>query len=285
MKPRVAPYLFVAPFFLAFGAFWLVPIGASFWYSLTEWRGITPPAFVGARNYAMLANSPRFHAALINTLVMASAYVILANAAALSLALLLDTAWMRAKRFFRTAFFLPMSISVVVGAVVFQLVYAGEIGLIAKLVAQLGFRGPAWLQEEGWATAAIVLMRVWRTAGYYAVIYLAALQAVPPELREAARIDGAGPFGVFRHAVLPAIRPVMLFCVVIATISGLEMFDEVSVLTQGGPADSTLTVALYLYQQGFQFLELGHAAAASYVLTLLVVVISVIQKRLLARED
>jgi ABC-type sugar transport system permease subunit len=217
--------------------------------------------------------------------VLAAAYVLFANAAALGLALLLDAGWMRLKRLFRTMFFLPMTISIVVGAVIFQLIYAGEIGLVAKALNAVGLRGPSWLQEEGWAGAAIVIMRVWRTAGYYAVIYLAGLQAVPAELKEAARIDGAGAWGVFRHAVLPALRPVLLFCVVVSTISGLEMFDEVMVLTQGGPADSTLTVAVYLYQQGFQFLQLGHAAAASYVLTLLVVIISVAQKRLIARED
>lgn len=285
MRSRLAPYLFIAPFFLAFASFWIVPVGASLYYSLTEWRGITPPRFIGLGNYTRLAESPRFHAALLNTFGMAAAYVVLANGCALGLALLLDSAWMRMKRLLRSGFFMPMTVSIVVSAVIFQLVYAGEIGLIAKALAPFGIRGPAWLQEVGWAAAAIVLMRVWRTTGYYAVIYLAGLQTVPSDLREAARIDGAGAFAVFRHVVLPAIRPVMLFCVVVSTISGLEMFDEVMVMTQGGPADSTLTVAVYLYQQGFQFLELGHAAAASYVLTLLVVLVSIIQKRVLARDE
>lgn len=281
---RLTPYLFLAPFFAVFALFWVVPVFASLGYSLTEWRGIMPPRFIGLGNYAELWRSPRFHTALGNTLVLALSYVVLANLAALSLALLLDAGWMRLKQLFRTAFFLPMTISIVVSAVIFQLVYAGEIGLIAKALDLVGLDGPVWLQEPGWATAAIIVMRVWRTMGYYAIIYLAGLQTVPAELREAARIDGATPLQVIRHVVLPTIRPVILFCVVISTISGLEMFDEVMILTQGGPADSTLTVAVYLYQQGFQFLQLGHAAAASYVLTCIIVLISVVQKLTIGRD-
>ena len=281
---RLTPYLFLAPFFAVFALFWVVPVFASFGYSLTEWRGIMPPRFIGLGNYAELWRSPRFHTALGNTLVLALSYVVLANVAALSLALLLDAGWMRLKQLFRTAFFLPMTISIVVSAVIFQLVYAGDIGLIAKALELIGIEGPVWLQEPGWATAAIIIMRVWRTMGYYAIIYLAGLQTVPSDLREAARIDGASPFQIIRHVVLPTIRPVILFCVVISTISGLEMFDEVMILTQGGPADTTLTVAVYLYQQGFQFLQLGHAAAASYVLTCIIVLISIIQKLTIGRD-
>lgn len=281
---HLTPYLFLAPFFAIFALFWVVPVLASFGYSLTEWRGIMPPRFIGLGNYAELWRSPRFHTALGNTLVLALCYVVLANIAALSLALLLDAGWMRLKQLFRTAFFLPMTISIVVSAVIFQLVYAGDIGLIAKALELIGIEGPVWLQEPGWATAAIIIMRVWRTMGYYAIIYLAGLQTVPSDLREAARIDGASPFQIIRHVVLPTIRPVILFCVVISTISGLEMFDEVMILTQGGPADTTLTVAVYLYQQGFQFLQLGHAAAASYVLTCIIVLISIIQKLTIGRD-
>lgn len=281
---RLTPYLFLAPFFAVFALFWVVPVFASFGYSLTEWRGITPPRFIGLGNYAELWRSPRFHTALGNTLVLALSYVVLANIAALSLALLLDAGWMRLKQLFRTAFFLPMTISIVVSAVIFQLVYAGDIGLIAKALDLVGIEGPVWLQEPGWATAAIIIMRVWRTMGYYAIIYLAGLQTVPSDLREAARIDGAKPWQIIRWVVLPTIRPVILFCVVISTISGLEIFDEVMILTQGGPADSTLTVAVYLYQQGFQFLQLGHAAAASYVLTCIIVLISVVQKLTIGRD-
>ncbi|HMR33028.1 MAG TPA: sugar ABC transporter permease [Geminicoccaceae bacterium] len=281
---RLTPYLFLAPFFAVFALFWLVPVLASFGYSLTEWRGIMPPRFIGLGNYAELWRSPRFHTALANTLVLALSYVVLANIAALSLALLLDAGWMRLKQLFRTAFFLPMTISIVVSAVIFQLVYAGDIGLVAKALDLVGIEGPVWLQQPGWATAAIIIMRVWRTMGYYAIIYLAGLQTVPSDLREAARIDGATPVQIIRHVVLPTIRPVILFCVVISTISGLEMFDEVMILTQGGPADTTLTVAVYLYQQGFQFLQLGHAAAASYVLTCLIVLISILQKLTIGRD-
>jgi ABC-type sugar transport system permease subunit len=280
----LVPYFFIMPFFIVFGLFWIFPIVASIFYSMTEWRGITPPVFIGMANYVSLLNSPRFHQALGNTLVLAFFYVLAANLLALALALLLNAGWMRMRQLFRTAFFLPMTISIVVSAVIFQLIYAGEIGLIAKALSVFGLRGPVWLQEEGWATAAIVMLRVWRTLGYYTLIYLAGLQTVSSELREAAIIDGARPWQVTWYITLPSIRPVILFCVVISTISGLEMFDEIMILTQGGPADSTLTVAVYLYQQGFQFLQLGHAAAASYVLTCIVIFIAILQRLTIGRD-
>lgn len=284
MKHRVAPYLFLAPFFLLFGVFWVGPIVASFGYSFTAWRGITPPVFVGLDNYRALWADPRFHRALLNTLLFAAIYVTIANVAALSLAMLLNAAWLKLRRLFRTAFFLPMTISMVVSAVIFQMIYAGDIGLIAKAAALLGFRTPSWLVHEHLAIWAIILMRVWRTLGYYTIIYLAGLQTVPADLQEAARIDGATRWQIFRYVTLPTIRPVMLVCVVISTISALEMFDEPMILTQGGPADATFTVAMYLYQQGFQFLQLGQAAAASYVLTLIILVISILQRLTIGRE-
>lgn len=284
MKLRVAPYLFIAPFFLLFGIFWVGPIIASFGYSFTSWRGITPPVFIGLDNYRALWADPRFHRALGNTLLFAAIYVTLANVAALSLAMLLNAGWLRLRQLFRTAFFLPMTISMVVSAVIFQMIYAGDVGLIAKAAAVFGFKTPSWLVHEYLAIWAIIIMRIWRTLGYYTIIYLAGLQTVPADLQEAARIDGATRWQNFRYVTLPTIRPVMLVCVVISTISALEMFDEPMILTQGGPADATFTVAMYLYQQGFQFLQLGQAAAASYVLTLVILVISIAQRFTIGRE-
>lgn len=277
-RRQAIPYLFLAPFFVLFGFFWAGPIVASFFYSFTEWRGITPPNFVGLRNYEALLHDERFAIALRNTLWMAALYVALANIAALSLALVLDAGWMRLRQFFRTAFFLPMTISIVVSAVIFQLIYAGDVGFIAKLAGLFGLQTPAFLRDPSTAPYAIVFMRVWRTSGYYAIIYLAGLQAVSRELKEAARLDGATEWQVMRFVILPALKPITLFCVVLATISGLEMFDEPMILTQGGPGDATLTAVMFVYQQGFQFLQLGYAAAASYVLTLIVVVIALAQR-------
>ena len=271
-------YLLILPFFGVFALFWAGPIVASFLYSFTEWRGIMPPSPVGLRNYENLLADERFFTALGNTLWMAGLYVAIANGAALALALALDSGAVRLRQFFRTAFFLPMTLSMVVAAVIFQLVYAGDIGLLAKLLRPLGLEIPALLRDPSTAPYAIVAMRVWRTTGYYAIIYLAGLQAISPELKEAARLDGASELRVVRHVVLPGLKPVALFCIVLSTVSGLEMFDEPMILTQGGPGDSTLTVVMFVYQQGFQFLQLGYAAAASYALTVLIVVVSLVQR-------
>ena len=152
------------------------------------------------------------------------------------------------------------------------------IEVLAKLLRPFGLEIPALLRDPSTAPYAIVAMRVWRTTGYYAIIYLAGLQAISPELKEAARLDGASELRVVRHVVLPGLKPVALFCIVLSTVSGLEMFDEPMILTQGGPGDSTLTVVMFVYQQGFQFLQLGYAAAASYALTVLIVVVSLVQR-------
>lgn len=284
LGPGLTPYLFLAPFFLTFAAFWLGPIVASLGYSFTDWRGFTSVRFIGLANYQKLFADPRFWVALKNTAFYGVAYVTILNVGALALALAFDSAWLKARNALKIGFFLPVTISLVVAAVVFEMIFAKGVGLLNIVQGALGLGSIDWLGDPRFAIWAIIILRVWRALGYYAVIYFAGLQAIPADVKEAARLDGCSPWQVVRYVTLPLLKPVILFGVVMSTIWALELFDEPWVLTRGGPADSTLTIVIYLYQAGFQYVELGYAAAVSYVLTLMIVGIAMVQKLIAGRE-
>lgn len=284
LRRGLTPYLFLAPFFLTFIAFWLGPIIASLLYSFTDWRGFASPRFIGLGNYSKLFADPRFWVALKNTLFYGFAYVTILNVSALALALCLDSAWLRFKNGIKVGFFLPVTISLVVAAVIFEMIFAKGVGLLNIVQKGLGLGEIDWLGDPRFSIWAIIILRVWRALGYYAVIYFAGLQGIPGDVKEAARLDGCSPWQVTRHVTLPLLKPVILFGVIMSTIWALELFDEPWVLTKGGPADSTLTIVIYLYQAGFQYVELGYAAAVSYVLTLMIVAIAIVQKLLSGRE-
>ncbi|WP_293797921.1 carbohydrate ABC transporter permease [uncultured Bosea sp.] len=284
LRRGLTPYLFLAPFFLTFIAFWLGPIIASLIYSFTDWRGFASPRFIGLGNYSKLFSDPRFWVALKNTLFYGFAYVTILNVSALALALCLDSAWLRFKNAVKVGFFLPVTISLVVAAVIFEMIFAKGVGLLNIVQKGLGLGEIDWLGDPRFSIWAIIILRVWRALGYYAVIYFAGLQGIPEDVKEAARLDGCSPWQVTRYVTLPLLKPVILFSVIMSTIWALELFDEPWVLTKGGPADSTLTIVIYLYQAGFQYVELGYAAAVSYVLTLMIVAIAIVQKLLSGRE-
>ncbi|WID95127.1 sugar ABC transporter permease [Bosea vestrisii] len=284
LRRGLTPYLFLAPFFLTFIAFWLGPIIASLIYSFTDWRGFASPRFIGFANYTKLFADPRFWVALKNTLFYGVVYVTILNLSALALALCLDSLWLRFKNAVKVGFFLPVTISLVVAAVIFEMIFAKGVGLLNIVQKGLGLGEIDWLGDPRFSIWAIIILRVWRALGYYAVIYFAGLQGIPGDVKEAARLDGCSPWQVTRHVTLPLLKPVILFGVIMSTIWALELFDEPWVLTKGGPADSTLTIVIYLYQAGFQYVELGYAAAVSYVLTLMIVAIAIVQKLLSGRE-
>jgi ABC-type sugar transport system permease subunit len=284
LRRGLTPYLFLAPFFLTFIAFWLGPIIASLGYSFTDWRGFATPRFIGFANYTKLFADPRFWVAVKNTLFYGVVYVTILNLSALALALCLDSLWLRFKNAVKVGFFLPVTISLVVAAVIFEMIFAKGVGLLNIVQKGLGLIEIDWLGDPRFAIWAIIILRVWRALGYYAVIYFAGLQGIPGDVKEAARLDGCSPWQVTRYVTLPLLKPVILFGVIMSTIWALELFDEPWVLTKGGPADSTLTIVIYLYQAGFQYVELGYAAAVSYVLTLMIVGIAIVQKLLSGRE-
>lgn len=282
LKRRLIPYLFILPFFAFFTAFWLAPIVSSFAYSFTNWGITATPAFVGIRNYAQLFSDPRFHVALRNTGLFVVAYNIIMLGLALFIALLCDRVIGVVGRIFRTIYLFPVTLSLVSVALIFDFFLAKDVGLLNAIIRKLNLgAGIDWLGSTSFALWSIILMRVWRATGYYAVIIFAGLQSIPKELYEAARIDGANERQVVLRIVLPLLKPVLFFALAMSTIWSFKVFDEPWVLTGGGPARATLTLGIYIYQEGLLYMKLGYAAAASCITTVMVIAVSILQGKLM----
>ncbi len=286
LRRRCTPYLFIAPFFVMFVVFWAGPIVTSIGISLTNWNGVQMPRFVGLANYTKLFNSSEFYIAVRNTLVAALVYDALMVALAIGVAMLLDWKHLPFRRFFRACYFVPVTMSLAVVALVFQLIYAREGGLLNQLIQSAGLPYKVdWLGDTGIALWSIVALRVWRATGYYAIIVLAGLQNIPKEMYEAAAVDGATSWQCFRRITLPLLKPVVAFVVITSSVWALQLFDEPWILTKGGPVNATLTMVIYLYQQSFQYGELGFGASVAYVLTMIIAAFSFLQLKLFSSES
>jgi multiple sugar transport system permease protein len=289
-RPRKpwAPYLFISPFYLLYVLFMLVPVGVSLWLSLTEWVGLGTPHWVGLRNYRLLLTDISFHRALGNTAV----FVLVAVCAVVPLALLiaqaLNARGLRVRDLWRTAYFVPIVVSPILVALIFGLVFDRQFGLMnAVLRALFGTGGVDWLGDPDLAKVSIALVMLWRWTGYLTVFFLAGLQNVPRELYEAAAIDGAGHLRTFTTVTLPALKPVTAFVVVTSFIGAAQIFEEPYLLTGGGPAESTLSVTMFIYRAAFQRQQFGYAAAAGVVLFVVVFAVTKGLSRVLGvgRED
>lgn len=285
-RHRWEPYLFISPFFILFAIFVAFPLVASIWISLFDTIGLKSRIFVGAGNYVDLAHDPLFRKSLWNTLYLTVGTLILQLPLALLLAVVLNSAAIRGKVFFRFAFFSPVLVAGVFIAIIFGLVFNHEYGMLNTVLASLGVdtTNLKWLQREELVIPALILTGVWRWSGYNMIYFLAGLQAIRQELYEAAALDGAGPWQSFVHVTLPGLRPVTLFVLVMSILGSLQIFDLPYILLRGaGPNDSGLTTVMYLYRMGFQYSRLGYAAAIGWVLFAIIFVISVGQMRAMGR--
>ncbi|GAA3902000.1 carbohydrate ABC transporter permease [Streptomyces sp. NPDC003631] len=279
-------WLFSAPFLVLFGVFMLFPIVATLLMSFTDFgaRNVTHPGdanFIGVDNYTQLFQDDTFLTALFNTAYFVVVGVPLTIVLGLLVALLLNNGIDRARTFFRIGFYAPVVTTIVAVAVVWRFVLDPSDGLIAGLCSVLGVHTPDLLGSRTWAMPALIAMAVWRNMGTVMVLFIAGLQAIPTEVREAARLDGAGAFQELRRITVPLLRPTLLYATVITTIGYLNVFEEPFVMTQGGPTNATLTVSLNMYQQGFNFFHMGYASAMAYVLFVVIMGITVLQLRLM----
>lgn len=281
-------WLFATPFMVLFVVFMAGPIVASLAMSFTDLttRDLQTPFnvdFVGLENYIGLFQDPRFVRSLLNTMAFVLVGVPLTMVLALLVALALDKGITKFRSVFRVGYYAPVVTSIVAIAIVWRFILQPD-GLLNGFLAVFGIEGPNWLESTTWAMPSLIAMAVWRNIGTLMVIFLAGLQTVPREHHEAAMVDGAGVFQRFRWITVPALRPTLLFAAVITGIGFLQFFEEPFVMTQGGPLDATLSTAMYTYGQ-FGFGNYAYASAASYVLFLAIVVLSLIQFRLLGRKD
>jgi multiple sugar transport system permease protein len=220
-----------------------------------------------------------------NTAYFVIAGVPLTLLAGLLAALGLNRAVMRFRAVFRVGYYLPVVTSIVAIAVIWRYLLHPDLGLVNVLLSAVGIDGPNWLANPALAMPAIIVMAVWRNMGFVMVLFLAGLQTVPSQLYEAARIDGATAWTEFRYVTLPLLRPTTLFAAVITSIGYLNLFEEPFVMTAGGPLDRTLSVNMYLYQQGFNFFHLGYASAIAYILFVAIAVLAAVQFRFLRPQD
>ena len=283
-------WAFALPFVVVFAVFLALPILASFLLSFTAFgignlRDWFSAEFVGLDNFSRLLDDETFHKAARNTLVFVLFGVPLTLALGLLAALGLNRALGRLQGLFRVGYYLPVVTSIVAIAVIWRYLLHPDFGLINAALGRVGVDGPNWLGQQSTALASIIALGVCRNFGFDMVIFLAALQGINPVLYEAARVDGATAWQIFWKVTLPLLRPAILFLAVITSSGYLQLFEEPFVMTGGGPLNSTLSVSMYVYQQGFSFLNLGYASAVAYALFIAIVVLAIIQFRLLRSED
>ena len=279
-----AAWLFLAPALTMIAVFFFLPVLAALALSFTDFDiyalgDLHRLRFVGLGNYARLLQDPLFWKALGNTFYFVLVGGPLSIVVSLAAALLVNSGLLRFRVFFRGVFFLPVVTTLVAVAVVWRYLYQPGGGLIDYGLGLLGIRPIDWLGDPRWAMPAIILMAVWKNFGYNMVIFVAALQSIPRELYEAARIDGADRRHQFLHVTLPMLRPTFLFVSIITLIGYFQLFAEPYVMTQGGPDNATLSIVLLMYQEGFRWWNMGYASAVAFVLFLIILAATLVQMR------
>jgi multiple sugar transport system permease protein len=289
LSRRRAAWWFAAPALLVIGVFFFLPVLAALLMSLTDFdiyalADLGNLRFVGLRNYVRLLETPLFWQALGNTLYFVVVGVPLSIGASLGTALLLNSRLARCKGFFRTALFAPVVTTLVAVAVIWRYLFNTRYGFLNFALGHFGIDPIDWLGDPHWAMPAIIVFAVWKNFGYNMIILLAGLQAIPEELYEAARIDGATFTKQFFHVTLPMLSP-MLVMVSILTVAGyFQLFAEPYVMTQGGPLQSTVSVLYFMYEEGFKWWNLGSASAVAFMLFLFVFGVTAVQLRMARRS-
>ncbi|GAA0625016.1 ABC transporter permease subunit [Kribbella sandramycini] len=272
----VAFWLFISPWLIGFAIFTVGPMASSIYVSLTSWDLITPPKYVGIANYTEAFQDPRVGQALKVTLLYGVISVPLQTALAFVVALLLNTE-LPGMRLFRTIWYLPSLVSGVAQMVLFLWVFNPQYGLANDVLGKLGIEGPGWFNDASWALPTVILMSLW-TVGGAMVIYLAGLKDVPPNLYEAAAIDGAGRLRMFWHVTLPQMSPIILFNALTGIIGSLQIFTQ-GFVTNGGPKDSLLFFVYYLYDNAFQNFRMGYASALAWILFVVILALTAVTFR------
>lgn len=258
---------FVSPWLIGFTVFTLYPVIASFYFSFTDYNVVSAPRWIGLRNYVDLWNDPLFAKSLYNTLYLAAIGIPTSLFLSLVIAMLLNRK-MRFQGVFRTIYFVPSVVPAVAVALLWRWFLNPDFGPVNQMLQAIGIAGPGWLADPTWSKPALVLTGLWGVGGSM-VIYLAGLQNVPVQLYEAADLDGANAWQRLRYVTLPMLSPVILFNLIMGIITSFQAFTNIYVMTGGGPSNSTLVYALYLYQNAFQFFRMGFASAMAWVLMLI----------------
>ena len=280
-----AALLFLAPALTAIFLFFFLPVAAAFVISFTDLDiyALADPSrlrFIGLGNYNRLLNDPLFWTAMRNTFYFVIAATPLSIAVSLTAAVLLNSRLVRFKAFFRLNYFLPVVTTLVAVAVIWRFIYHPRFGLLNYLLSFIGIHPIDWLGDPQWAMPAIILMAIWKNFGYNMIIFIAGLQNIPEELYEAARIEGAGAWRQFTSVTLPLLAPTTVFITIITMIGFFQLSAEPYIMTQGGPLNRTLSIVLYMYQEGFRWWNMGYSSAIAFVLFGVIFLFTLVQLKL-----
>ncbi|XID93259.1 carbohydrate ABC transporter permease [Paenibacillaceae bacterium WGS1546] len=278
---------FILPAFVLYSLFVMIPTFSSIYLSFTSWDGISDNIrYIGFDNFKEIGESPRVRNALTNTIIVAVSLVLLENVVALVLAILVDQVrWLR--NLFRSIFYFPVLMSGIIMGFIWMIILNYNFGVVNQLLDALGLSvlKTDWLGNPDFALISIILSTVWKASGYYMIIYLAGLQGIPQELLEAASIDGAGKWKQFRHITFPLLAGATTVCVMLSMINSLKLFDQIAVMTNGGPGFATETLTYIIYRVAFGEGRQGFGTALAIVLFILILIISLIQIRVLRRRE
>lgn len=277
---NISGYLFILPSFLGFIVFFLFPVLFSLFLSLSRWNlaaGFSDLKVVGMENFKTILSDIWFTDSMKNSLIFTAATVLIGVGLSLVLAVILNR-MVYFKNPLRVMFFLPYISSAVAVAIVWSIVLQPTYGPVNQFLRSLGIQNtPNWLADVHWALPALIGMYIWQNLGYNIVVYMAGLTAVPADLYEAAVIDGAGGLAKFFKITIPMVSPTTFFLVIMGIINSFKVFDQVQVLTQGGPGTSTTVLALYIYREAFQFYDMGLASAAAWAMFVIIFAVTIIQ--------
>ncbi|MCL6572047.1 MAG: sugar ABC transporter permease [Bacillus sp. (in: Bacteria)] len=278
-------YILLLPIFIFYFIFTIIPVKMSIYLSFTDYSGFNVPKWVGLENYKYIINDPLAIKALFNTIYFAIGTVIFNIIMALLLAVLLNQS-LRGRAFFRNIVYLPVVTPMLAAAFVWKFIYdPSPSGLLNYLLSFLGIKSQQWLSDVRFAMLAIIFMSVWKGVGYNMVIYLAGLQGIPEQLYEVAEMDGANFLYKFLYITIPLLKPVTTFIFITSTINAFQAFEQIYGMTEGGPVNSTLTLAYLIYARSFKSLEFGNASALAVLLGILVFIFSIFYIKKIAKEE
>lgn len=284
-RRNLRAFAFLAPALVILGLFVVWPMISALRLSFTDASGFGREEWVGLENYITVFTDPDILNAVVNTVQYTVLFTPTAVLAALGLALLLNSPHLPFRSFFRTALFIPFVVSFAVAAFAWSYLIDPQVGLLNYWLGGLGIRMGNVLEDPTLAMPAVAFVAVWKLFGFYFVIFLAGLQDIPPSLYEAARVDGAGPWSRLRHVTLPLLSNTMAFVLIFAMIAALQAFDQIYVMTGGGPYGNTQTMVMEIYESGFRKLEVGFASALSYVLLIATLLLSIVQFLFFGRKE
>jgi multiple sugar transport system permease protein len=277
MRKSLVAYSFILPNFLGFAIFTLGPVIFAFVLAFLNWDGNNPMTFAGLDNFKKLLTDSRFHDALLNTILYVVGTVPLTMVCSLGLAIVLNQK-VKGRNFFRTVSFFPYVASLVAVAAVWNMIFNPANGPVNMILSKLGVENlPGWAADKNWALITVILFSVWKSMGYYMVIYLAGLQGISADLYEAAGLDGANGWQKFKSITWPMLSPTTFFVIIMLTINSFKVYDQMYMITQGGPGTSTLVLVYHIYNVAFKNWDLGYASAISMVLFLLVLIVTIVQ--------